>query len=161
MPLKSNVSPQMNASLTPKPLDQITEADFVAHTVWASYDDPDELDLLEALGFEPSQVMSAFEAISTSGEIVFPLPSAAASQPFRYLWLAATVRLPNDRLLVGYRTSACLGIYHDGICYLFNKSLPDLSRENAERLALALGTPAIFPAHVHYSATSMQETFAL
>ncbi|WP_147282902.1 hypothetical protein [Pseudorhodoferax soli] len=142
-------------------MDQLTEADFAAHPVWASYDDPEEMELLEGLGFEATQVMSAFESLATPEEKVFPLPSQAASLPFRYLWLSAVVSLPSGTELVGYRTSACLGIYHHGNLYLFNKAMPDLSQENAERLASYLGAPAIFPAHVYCPATSKVEAFSL
>ena len=149
------------AMLVPKPLNQLSEADFVAHSVWASYDDPEEMELLEFLGFEESQVMAAFKQLATPDEKVFPLPSQAASQPFRYLWLSAVVSLPSGKELVGYRTSACLGIYHQGVCYLLNKAIPDLSRENADSLARILGEPVIFPAKVYCPATSKTETFSL
>ena len=147
--------------LVPKLLSQLSEADLVAHSVWASFDAPEEMELLEALGFEASQVMSAFERLTSAEENVFPLPSQAASLPFRYLWLSAIVSLPSGIKLIGYRTSACLGIYCFGTRYLFNKAIPDLSQDNVDRSASDLGELAIFPARVYYPATSGTETFSL
>ena len=148
-------------AFAPKLTSQLTEADFAAHSVWASYDDPEEMELLESLGFEAADVMGSLRGLATVEESVFPLPPLAATMPFRYLWLSANISLPNGAKLVGYRTSACLGIYHDGVCYQFNKALPDLSRTNADLLALALGAPTIFPVKAHFPATAKTEMFSL
>lgn len=147
--------------LTPKPVSQLSEADFVAHAVWAAYSDPEEMELLESLGFEPSQVMSSFAECASEEDLVFPLPSKAASLPFRYQWLSATVTLPTGVVLTGYRTSPCLAVFFAGHAYLFNKALRSASLDNATSLAKAAGVNQVFPLKVQFLATDSHEEFTL
>lgn len=154
------VSAQMPV-LTPKPISQLSEADFVAHAVWAAYSDPEEMELLESLGFSASQVMSAFAECTSEEDLVFPLPNEAASLPFRYLWLSATVTLPTGVVLTGYRTSPCLAVFCTGHAYLFNKALRSASLDNAISLAQAAGVNQVFPLKVQFLATGSHEEFRL
>lgn len=147
--------------LTPKPISQLSEADFVAHAVWAAYSDPEEMELLESLGFSASQVMSAFAECTSEEDLVFPLPNEAASLPFRYLWLSATVTLPTGVVLTGYRTSPCLAVFCTGHAYLFNKALRSASLDNAISLAQAAGVNQVFPLKVQFLATGSHEEFRL
>lgn len=147
--------------LKPKLLRSLTEADYAAHAVWAIYDDRDELELLETLGFNPSQVVAALSNSATSEELAFPLPSAAATLPFHDLRLSVQVTLPSGTRLTGYSAAPCLGVFHKGSCYVFNQTIPDLSRLNAARLASQFGERSLFPLSAYYPATGKTELFDL
>jgi hypothetical protein len=147
--------------LAPKHGTELTESDLKEHSVWVSYYEPDEIELLAQLGFDEVQVNKALSEIEFSDEYVFPVPSGGAALPFNYLHLSALVTIPDGRKLQGYRTRASLCVMHEGRSYHFNKALRSLSEEQESELCSLLKLPTLFPASVYLPAVASTEEFSL
>ena len=151
----------MNMKFFLKKSIDITESDLKNHHVWVTFYEPDEFELIESLGFNLDEVEKALQDVSYSDEYEFPLPSEAASMPFKYLSLSAKITTPSGTELYGYRTSVSLSVLFKGKRYHFNRGLLDLSKEEAAELSSALGEKAIFPLSVYIPALSKTENYNL
>jgi len=129
--------------------------------VWAEFYEPEELELLEALGFDPAQVQATLASVNFSDEYSFALPDEAVPMPFKYLRLSARIATAGGHSLVGYRTSPCLAIVHEGRTYCVNRGLRASALEDASALSRVLGEGSIFPLKVRYPATGRTEEFSL
>jgi hypothetical protein len=58
-------------ALSLKPLHELTERDFVEHSVWVAYYEPDELDDLERLGIDRHQAQRELGALDNPDQFVF------------------------------------------------------------------------------------------
>jgi len=141
--------------------DSLNENDFIEHPAWATYYEPDDIETLIELGFDATEVRTAIAAKGYSDSYSFALPAKASDAPFHYLYLSIRATTVGGRKLVGYVTSACLGLFLNGESFEFNPRLADLSEANATRLAVALGDENVFPIQFEIVATSERSAFRL
>ena len=144
-----------------KKQEDLKAEDFLAHSTWASYYEPDEFELFRDLGLDLREAKSALERISFSDEYVFWLPDAANSMPFKYLYQAVHITTQGNQELLGYLTGSCLVVFHAEKQYLMNPAATNLALEAAKNLASALGEKVAFPLHIQVLATGTKETFSL
>ena len=149
------------AALALKPLHELTEQDFVLHPVWVAYYEPDELDDLQSLGIDREQAHRELSALEYPDRFVFPLPREAALMPFNYLHVRADLTTAGGTKLIGYVTGPCVGAFHNGEHYQFNRALRDRSEASSRRLASALRERAIFPLRIEIPATGKVSAFDL
>lgn len=140
-----------------KPVNALTERDFVEHPVWACYYEPDEVETLVDLGFDRLSVLQALKATGYSDEYAFPLPSEAADAPLNYLYCSVTATTRGGNKLVGYITGPCVAVYFQGKLYAFNSNLREWSLKTARELAVALGEKAVFPMQLEVVATNARK----
>jgi hypothetical protein len=91
----------------------------------------------------------------------FPAPDEAALMPFKYNYQGADVRTQAGLELNGYVSGPGLGVFARGGHFVFNRSLADLGRSEAHRLAALVGEPSVFPLRVRVRATQQTFDFAL
>ena len=138
---------------------ELTQADLTQHSVWVSYYEPDEIELLDQLGLDSKEILDALKAVEYSDDYVFPIPTEGASLPFKYVHLSAKVTTCGGTELVGYRTPNSLALLHKGQWYHFNKALRHLSMEQASTLCAVLGVGELFPLTVKLPALSKVEIY--
>ena len=132
---------------------KFVEQDFIDHSVWATYYEPDEIDSLVELGFDLTEVANVLLKSRGNDEYSFPLPAEAAASPFQYLYLGARLTTKGGTELVGYSIGPCLGVFHAGEHYCFNRALPEQSVGAAIALATAVGEEEVFPMQIYVVAT--------
>lgn len=144
-----------------KPDDLLDEQDFIEHPAWATYYEPDDIESLIELGFDADEVRGAIAATGYSDQYSFALPAKGIDAQFHYIYLSVRATTAGGRELVGFVTSACLGLFLNGKQFRFNQNLADLSAGDATKLAVALGEVNIFPAQFVIVATSERRDFVL
>jgi hypothetical protein len=144
-----------------KPVDELTEQDFVEHSVWVAYYEPDELDDLQRLGIDKELARLELGALSDPDRYVFPLPREAVVMPFNYLYVRADLTTAGGKKLIGYVTGPCVGVFHEGQEYLFNRGAYELSKAASRRLASALWEDVIFPLQIEIPVTGKISDFTL
>ena len=138
---------------------EILESDLKEHSVWFTFYEPDELELLEALGIDVIEFQKELDTLKPIDEYWFPLPEEAISMPFKYLYLSSNVRTSGGTELIGYRTRVSLSVLHKGKCYYFNKSATALCKPQENELSAALKESKIFPVSVKILANNENEQF--
>jgi hypothetical protein len=126
----------------------ISEEDLKTHSVWFTFYEPDELELLEELGLDVDAFNRELEQVDNIDEYWYPLPDAAISMPFKYIYASSSVATPKGTKLVGYRTKVSLAVLYNGKRYYFNKSAADLCKTQEQELSSALNECDIFPMFV-------------
>lgn len=138
---------------------EISESDLKQHSVWFTFYEPDELELLEELGIDVVEFQKELDTVEPIDEYWFPLPEEAVSMPFKYLYLSSNVRTSSGTELMGYRTRVSLSVLHKGKCYYFNKSAAALCKPQEKELSAALNESGIFPMSVKILANNKNEQF--
>jgi hypothetical protein len=140
---------------------ELSETDLVENLAWASYYEPDEIELLDQLGLDSGKLLEALKSVQYSDDFVFAIPPEGATLPFKYIYLSAKVTTCGGNELVGYRTRNSLAVLHKGRWYQFNKAVLSLSIEQASHLRSALGVKEVFPLTVQLPALSKTEIYLL
>ncbi len=140
---------------------EINPRDIEAHPVWATFYEPEEMVLLEQLGFDRQEVEQLLSSVGYSDEYAFPLPASAAALGFKHQMLSAKATTPSGTQLPALRTRLALHIYHGEKTYHLSKNLVDLSQVQAKDLAAALGESRIFPLTLTTAALGTSEQFFL
>lgn len=148
-------------SLSLKPIHELTEEDFVRHSVWVAYYEPDELDDLERLGIDKEKARSELASLDNPDHFAFPVPGEAAKMPFNYLYVRADIWTAGGTKLVGYVTDPCVAAFRNGERYQFNRGSKDMSTTAANGLAAILGEKSIFPLRIEIPATGRKSIFDL
>lgn len=144
-----------------KPSADLTEADYLAHAVWASWHEPEDLQTLVALGYDEPTCRARLEAVGFSDEYAFPLPDTAFEAPFHYVHETVSVTTSGGRSLTGYRTGAALCVFAGERSFLFNARAMAMSRDQVAAMADALDDDRLLPFALTYRASARRETFDL
>lgn len=137
----------------PKLNHEFSEQDFLVSPVWATYYEPEEIELLVNFGFDREDVEKLMSLCRNNDEYSFPLPAEAAEAPFNYLYLGVRATTKEGNKLIGYFTGPCFGVFHNGKSYQFNLALPSRALQAATALAVALDEKSVFPMQVEVMAT--------
>lgn len=139
--------------------EDISEEDLKRHSVWSTFYEPDEFELLDDLGLDVVAFRKELEVVRNIDDYWYPVPEAAISMPFKYLYLSSSIKTSSGTELMGYRTRVSLTVLYKGKRYFFNKATADLCKPQERELSAALNERNIFPLSVHIAANNTNEQF--
>jgi len=141
----------------------LTPDDWLRHEIWSEWNNPEDMDGLVALGFDPDDVRSKLEAVKYSDEYAFPIPSDAAPGSLWFMDYSARVTTEAGSKLVGYYTGPALGVFAPGrkLPFIFNLNMFKECVAQGNELARMLSEPSIFPLSVEIVATGERMEFPI
>ncbi len=140
---------------------EITTEDLIRHSAWFTFYEPEEYELLEALGFDVELVRSAISSTANIDHYMAPLPKEGAALPFKYLYLSVVITTPSGKKMVGYKTGSNLSVLAERNKFYFNKNVLDLSKEQELALANCINEKTIFPMAIYVVALNRSETYSI
>ena len=91
----------------------LTRKSFKESLTWAQYYEPDDIDTLEELGFDRTNVSSELERVNWSDEYWFPVPEETKIGEFMFEYRKAIFQTSTGKALEGY-------VVNSGHCICMN-----------------------------------------
>jgi len=138
---------------------------FKESLTWAQYYEPDDIDTLEELGFDRTNVSSELERVNWSDEYWFPVPEKTKIGEFMFEYRKAIFQTSTGKALEGYVVNAghCICIFGKIKEWSININLLDLLEEEINELKVDVGLnkkESLLPLEVNITFKKLNFTFA-
>lgn len=144
--------------------DQLNQDCFDKFSTWAQYYEPDDIETLQSLGFDKSEVSRELEAVGYSDDYWFPIPNETSVGSFQFEHRKATFRTTGGIKLDGYVVNSghAIGLFGANEEWVLNSNLLDTLEEEINDLKSDLGlnkNNELLPLKVIIPATKMEFIF--
>lgn len=121
--------------------DQLNKDSFAKFSTWAQYYEPDDIETLQKLGFDKSEVSRTLEAVGYSDDYCFPIPNKTSIGSFQFEHRKAIFRTSDDINLNGYVVNSGYAIDLFGAKeeWILNINILETLEEKINGLKLDLG----------------------
>lgn len=114
---------------------------FRNHGIWAQYNNPDDIDSLELLGYDREAVESMIKSVNWSDDFWFPIPGSVKPCIFQFEMRFAHFITPGGIRLNGavYNRGHAIYLFGKSRGWGINKLLPEMHKHNRSKLMKDIG----------------------
>jgi len=121
--------------------DQLNQSCFARFSTWAQYYEPDDIETLQNLGFDKSEISRELEVVGYSDDYWFPIPNETRIGSFQFEQRKAIFKTPGGINLDGYVVNSghAIGLFGANEEWVLNINLLDALEEEIDDLKSDLG----------------------